>query len=664
MGSAVLTGWESVGLPLDEAWIVSLEQKLSETDWEPWLTDPASIFRVPHHIRDDDAKLYDPKVVSLGPYHRDADRLLPMNRLKWHSLKKFLGRSTCYALFDYLRLIKVSERRARAAYADDLASISSNDFAQMMLLDGCFVVETILLWKIGVGCRLEAAQNPIASTSWSLPVVARDMLMLENQIPFFLLQLLFDYAFPRQLDFAECAVEFFAAFADMELELPPDGARKGSFCHLLHLFHSCINPRKDAGEAKSRTKLFSQANKSRTTRVKSIPSATRLSKSGVKFTRKRTRNMLDITFHNGKMQIPQLAVNGHFDTLFRNLIAFEQGYKCVSRYVTSYASLMDCIIDTPEDVTLLQKGEIIVNGLGNNQDVAALFNKLCSGAAIDDGKGNLASVFEDANRHYKRNCNHCMSILRRDYFGNPWSVIALMAAILLFILTSMQRCTRCWPTINSVDTTYARLPQKLRHPAHPTHLLTLRFLPNYASSRFLCDACGHDGDSFCYSCSQCDFDLHLPCTAALGSSAISPTPTLSTSSPTTRGEVDAASQWFYLCRAYDFGGHIVCFVSDDVHAPNKIAKGSQTEHVNMGQQLLDLQLQVQASMMTADIMVQGARAVANLALDSGPYQCSYYDSGPLPSQYAAMANSMVMNNLALLSINNTTNSRAATEPQS
>ncbi|KAG6532801.1 hypothetical protein ZIOFF_006654 [Zingiber officinale] len=101
-----------------------------------------------------------------------------MNRLKWRSLKKFLGRSTCYALVGYLRHIKVSERRARAAYADDLASITNNDFVQMMLLDGCFVVETILLLKEGVG-KFEAVQNPIASTSWILPVVARDMLIVE-----------------------------------------------------------------------------------------------------------------------------------------------------------------------------------------------------------------------------------------------------------------------------------------------------------------------------------------------------------------------------------------------------------------------------------------------------------------------------------------------------
>ncbi|XP_074585842.1 UPF0481 protein At3g47200-like [Curcuma longa] len=438
MSSAMITMLESVGLNLDEAWLVSLEQKLEETNWEPWRTDHASIFRVPHHIRDDDAKLYDPKVVSLGPYHRDVDRLLPMNRLKWHSLKKFLRRSTGYTLVDYLRLIKVSERRARAAYADDLAFISSNDFVQMMLLDGCFVVETILLWKIGAS-GLEAVQNPIASSSWILPMVARDMLMLENQLPFFLLQHLFELTFPRhQLDYAKCAVEFFAACTEMDLELPSDGAVKGGFCHLLHLFHSCITPRKDAAEAKSRTKCFSRAKKSQTTRVKSIPNATRLSEAGVKFRRKRTRNVLDITFHNGKMEIPQLPVNGHFNTLFRNLIAFEQGYKCVSQHVTSYASLMDCIIDTPADVTLLQKGDIIVSGLGENQDVAALFNKLCSGVTVDDGDGDLASIFEEANRHYNRKWNQFLAILRRDYFGNPWAAIALMAAILLFVLTSTQ----------------------------------------------------------------------------------------------------------------------------------------------------------------------------------------------------------------------------------
>ncbi|KAG6498198.1 hypothetical protein ZIOFF_046110 [Zingiber officinale] len=136
MSSAMIIVLERVGLPLDEEWLVSLEQELAETNWEPWRTDHASIFRVPDHIRDDDdANLYDPKVVSLGPYHRHVDRLLPMNRIKRHSLKKFLGRSTSYALVDYLHLIKVSECRACAAYDDDLAFIGSRDFIKMMLLD-------------------------------------------------------------------------------------------------------------------------------------------------------------------------------------------------------------------------------------------------------------------------------------------------------------------------------------------------------------------------------------------------------------------------------------------------------------------------------------------------------------------------------------------------
>lgn len=40
-----------------------------------------------------------------------------------------------------------------------------------------------------------------------------------------------------------------------------------------------------------------------------------------------------------------------------------------------------------------------------------------------------------------------------------------------------------------------------------------------------------------------------------------------------------------------------------------------------------------------------------MALTGRPREYVYYNSAPLPSQYAAMANSMVMNNLALLSMN-------------
>lgn len=62
-----------------------------------------------------------------------------------------------------------------------------------------------------------------------------------------------------------------------------------------------------------------------------------------------------------------------------------------------------------------------------------------------------------------------------------------------------------------------------------------------------------------------------------------------------------------------------------------------------------MQQKLMAQMFMADTMPQTGRNA--VALTGGPREYVYYNSALLPSQYAGMADSMVMNNLALLSLN-------------
>ena len=57
---------------------------------------------------------------------------------------------------------------------------------------------------------------------------------------------------------------------------------------------------------------------------------------------------------------------------------------------------------------------------------------------------------------------------------------------------------------------------------------------------------------------------------------------------------------------------------------------AQEQAAKPRQQLLNLQLQLQASMIAADISARGYGATADL-IDSRAYQYRYYDAGPLPS---------------------------------
>ncbi|XP_042958419.1 UPF0481 protein At3g47200-like [Carya illinoinensis] len=58
----------------------------------------------------------------------------------------------------------------------------------MMLLDGCFIIELFRKWD---GSSPRDGHDPIFELDWMLPKIARDLLLFENQLPFFVLSKLF-----------------------------------------------------------------------------------------------------------------------------------------------------------------------------------------------------------------------------------------------------------------------------------------------------------------------------------------------------------------------------------------------------------------------------------------------------------------------------------------
>ncbi|URD94798.1 UPF0481 protein [Musa troglodytarum] len=127
---------------------------MEETKWDQWRTEQARICKVPQVLQEAEPRAYKPRIVSLG----------------------------------------------------------SNEFVEMMLLDGCFVIEIIISWVKGVS-EVNVGQNTIKNTIRSLFAVAQDMLLLENQLPFFLLDCLYDIAFPGDAGgLTELTQEFLCIF--------------------------------------------------------------------------------------------------------------------------------------------------------------------------------------------------------------------------------------------------------------------------------------------------------------------------------------------------------------------------------------------------------------------------------------------------------------------
>ncbi|CAN1170914.1 UPF0481 protein At3g47200 [Linum perenne] len=249
----------------------------------------------------------------------------------------------------------------------------------------------------------------------------RDLILLENQIPFFILDWLFTIAAtqtatgPSTPTLPDLALRFFRSSINHVVteETLVIGGRRSSH-HLLHLIHNCYFPPSPSTAAAGREVAGNVA--------ELIHCAEALTDAGIEFVSDKTRSLFDLEFKN--------------DSLFRNLIAYEQCFQESTQYITSYVLLMDRLIDTAADVEVLEQRRIIANDLGGREDVAAVFNNICKQTVLRDFY--FAGVCGDVNEYYHRRWNRYKAALRRDYCSNPWTIVSLIAGSLLISLTTVQ----------------------------------------------------------------------------------------------------------------------------------------------------------------------------------------------------------------------------------
>ncbi|KAJ6713849.1 hypothetical protein OIU85_025470 [Salix viminalis] len=154
-----------------------------------------SIFKVPRVLRSVNSRAYEPEILSIGPYHRGKDDLKMMEEHKMHYLKMFLQRRPGNSLTSYVAAMRGLEERA-CRYYHQQVSLEKDEFVEMLLLDGCFIVE--LICKIATFGPQQG--DPVTGNISVLSTISHDMLLLENQLPFCALLELFSMAMPNERD--------------------------------------------------------------------------------------------------------------------------------------------------------------------------------------------------------------------------------------------------------------------------------------------------------------------------------------------------------------------------------------------------------------------------------------------------------------------------------
>ncbi|PQQ08582.1 UPF0481 protein [Prunus yedoensis var. nudiflora] len=363
------------------------------------------IYRVPERLRNVKKKAYTPQVVSIGPLHHGSKNLEAMEDHKLRYLNSFLAR-TEVGLKTYFKKIEEKEDKLRRYY-EDTKKFNIAAFLNIILVDAAFVIELLLRNKSEEKWQDDNAW--IFKKPWVLKNILPDMLMLENQLPFFILEDLYMLMLENQLPGAQTGeplIQLSYKFFQQALRLEEDLEKRPAFreyfmsrkkpshfvdfIRTLHLLD--FNIPKPGGPLN----LTREGNGG----LRSTPSVTKLHQAGVKFHKNGSRkNLFDIEFNKDTVEIPKIEIHDYTELTLRNLIAFEQCH-CVVKYISDYVFILDKFVNTPKDVELLVENGIVVNTLGDNNKVSVMINKLCSKVAPNHGNYYFGTLADGLNNYY------------------------------------------------------------------------------------------------------------------------------------------------------------------------------------------------------------------------------------------------------------------------
>ena len=174
---------------------INIEEMLKGA-WAPVITE-CCIYKVPFSIRRHNEEAYTPKVVSIGPFHHGLPRLQDMENHKLFYSMAFLKR-TQTTVDGFIRKIEEMEPEFRRCYSHTL-EFSKEQLVKLIFVDCAFILE--LFYRVHDQV-LKEDDDMCLSKPWLSNNIMYDLLLLENQVPFFVLERLFNLSFSsRGVDF-------------------------------------------------------------------------------------------------------------------------------------------------------------------------------------------------------------------------------------------------------------------------------------------------------------------------------------------------------------------------------------------------------------------------------------------------------------------------------
>lgn len=223
----------------EQRWVDQISTKFKrEVPIDILTENPICVFNIPKSITIFKPEAYLPQVIALGPYHHMVPHLYHMERYKISCAKFFFNRGLGNIKFREVLINKLKELDpfVRGSYHSYL-DFDDNTLSWIMAIDGLFLVNILQGYIVNLEIKKLALDA----------IVSRDLMLLENQIPFVVLKEI--YRTMRinssEIDDVESELLFMMrsfCIANSPLQLSSSSYNEASHLHLLDLmYHLTVN---------------------------------------------------------------------------------------------------------------------------------------------------------------------------------------------------------------------------------------------------------------------------------------------------------------------------------------------------------------------------------------------------------------------------------------
>ncbi|GLT34419.1 hypothetical protein SLA2020_089360 [Shorea laevis] len=438
------------------------------------------IREVPHKLsscyhKEDCKRYFQPTSVAIGPLNRQREtnkhsRIHRGEECKLKLAKMFI--KECNGkVEDFYENVKKEIETLKDCYYFKGQNWTDEELAYIFLVDGCALLLFIVLY---VDNKWEGFRD----THGLVGIPEVDFFLLENQLPYQLLKILIDsfVEASKDVDFKRLFKEYITDFinnsflsliASQQHRIQVDHSQphlshgqheeEEDPVHLLDLLRRRlmgVKSKKKGAKEQERTNesgwLHTEMKGDKSRHRFSIRNVKELKDNGIRFkAREKVDSLTKIEF-NDRCCMPTLNLAPIFlhnttMPLLLNLMAYELcPYFKEDCKITSHLSFLDSLIDTSEDVKELRDAGVLHHGLGSDEAVAKLFNKISS-ILVPNLKmdSELRRIHEYcSNKSHPRNlCASFVAKLTDTYFSSPWSFLVFLGALAGLIMTGIQTYT-------------------------------------------------------------------------------------------------------------------------------------------------------------------------------------------------------------------------------